>query len=628
MRQATILAFLFLIFIANFSRAQTPNGTIDINGPDTVCTGSSGFMTLLNASSSPAFWQVTTNGGINWSTINNSNTVNSFFMAANDLCYRAVLVNGDTSAITCLVVDDSSSAGSVAGGAEFCSLANGTLLANATVGNSLGWFSSINNGLTFLPVGNISTTHNFTNLSQSTVFAFLVKNGVCPIDTAFDTVFVSPLSNSGLLIGTDTVCSSGNQGLLQLTNFTGEILSWQESNNGGISWLNIANTNDSLSYQNLSQVTSYQVIVQSGTCPPDTSNEISITVDSAPASGQISGGGYFCGPPASGVLSLGSFTGNPVWLQSSNNGVTWSPSACVGSSCNFSGVTGTQLYQVMFSSILGACPAVYSAIDTIQHSPASVSGTITASNDTICAQSGSVVFNLNGQTGATIIWQASIDDGVTWTNLSQFTGNTAFLTGLPSDVVVRAVVQNNQCPNDTTNFQEIVVTPSPTVNILTSDTTVNQGDSLLVIANGTGSPVWYPLSGVSNATSFVTSILPSSSGYYFINVSNVSGCSTTDSIFITVNITQQQGFISNAITPNGDGVNDEFFVEGILLNDKNKLSIFNEYGQLVFYASPYKNDWKGIFNSSRLPDGTYYYVLEYTDDKKIVKGFITLLSQK
>jgi gliding motility-associated-like protein len=172
-----------------------------------------------------------------------------------------------------------------------------------------------------------------------------------------------------------------------------------------------------------------------------------------------------------------------------------------------------------------------------------------------------------------------------------------------------------------------VVTSAPTVTILSNDTTINSGEIVNVIANGSGTPIWSPATGVSNPTSFSTVIQPNESGYYTITVSDVSGCMGMDSILITVKDPVSDLFISNAITPNNDGFNDEFVVEGIIDNQKNTLKIFNEYGHLVFSASPYKNDWKGTYNNSRLPDGTYFYVLEFTDLKKVFKGSITLMSQ-
>ncbi|RAV27452.1 hypothetical protein DN748_18625 [Sinomicrobium soli] len=74
--------------------------------------------------------------------------------------------------------------------------------------------------------------------------------------------------------------------------------------------------------------------------------------------------------------------------------------------------------------------------------------------------------------------------------------------------------------------------------------------------------------------------------------------------------------VYNEFSPNGDGFNDTFVIDGIQLYPNNTLEVYNRYGNLVFRTSGYDNDWEGIANKSgaimekdRLPGGTYYYVL-------------------
>lgn len=74
--------------------------------------------------------------------------------------------------------------------------------------------------------------------------------------------------------------------------------------------------------------------------------------------------------------------------------------------------------------------------------------------------------------------------------------------------------------------------------------------------------------------------------------------------------------IPNIFTPNGDGINDYFEIgygdDGKPINDlsvyflSNKLTVFNRWGRIVYESNDYKNDWDG----GKLPDGTYFYVLE------------------
>ena len=71
-------------------------------------------------------------------------------------------------------------------------------------------------------------------------------------------------------------------------------------------------------------------------------------------------------------------------------------------------------------------------------------------------------------------------------------------------------------------------------------------------------------------------------------------------------------FRSPVITPNGDGYND--FLDIYCLDDypKNKLDIFNRYGQLVFTKENYVNrSWMPIdANGNPLPEGGYFYIIE------------------
>ncbi len=86
--------------------------------------------------------------------------------------------------------------------------------------------------------------------------------------------------------------------------------------------------------------------------------------------------------------------------------------------------------------------------------------------------------------------------------------------------------------------------------------------------------------------------------------------------------------IPNAISPNGDGVNDYFIVPDLESNPdlKNELIVFDRFGQVVYTASPYRNDWDGIFENTLgpLPEGTYFYTLEIENNPRKLSGFIEL----
>lgn len=81
----------------------------------------------------------------------------------------------------------------------------------------------------------------------------------------------------------------------------------------------------------------------------------------------------------------------------------------------------------------------------------------------------------------------------------------------------------------------------------------------------------------------------------------------------------------NVITPNGDGKNDTYVIDGLELYPENYLRIFNRWGNEVFHSNgSYKNDWNGY----GLKEGTYYYLLKVKEPNGTMsfsKGFITLL---
>lgn len=84
--------------------------------------------------------------------------------------------------------------------------------------------------------------------------------------------------------------------------------------------------------------------------------------------------------------------------------------------------------------------------------------------------------------------------------------------------------------------------------------------------------------------------------------------------------------VFDVITPNGDGDNETFIIEGIELFE-NTLKIFNRWGVLVYETINYQNDWTGTSNgrvtiaqNKNLPAGTYFYVLELTASGKQQAG--------
>ncbi|MBP9068907.1 MAG: gliding motility-associated C-terminal domain-containing protein [Bacteroidia bacterium] len=147
---------------------------------------------------------------------------------------------------------------------------------------------------------------------------------------------------------------------------------------------------------------------------------------------------------------------------------------------------------------------------------------------------------------------------------------------------------------------------------------------------GAGAYSWTFTPGSTSTSTNPTNIFTTPGTYTVVLVSTNGICSDTHTLEIKV--TGGLGPIPGIFTPNGDGKNDPFYIPGLDAYPKNKLQIFNRWGNMIYEAAPYKNDWDGTPNKSsmgkgKLPVGAYFYILDLGDEKEpepIRKGFVQL----
>ncbi len=90
--------------------------------------------------------------------------------------------------------------------------------------------------------------------------------------------------------------------------------------------------------------------------------------------------------------------------------------------------------------------------------------------------------------------------------------------------------------------------------------------------------------------------------------------------------------VPGGLSPNADGFNDFFYIENLEYFPENELVVFNRWGDVVYEASPYQNDWNGQVNGSmiltgdKVSDGTYFYILKLSpdDENEPFKGSLEL----
>ena len=100
------------------------------------------------------------------------------------------------------------------------------------------------------------------------------------------------------------------------------------------------------------------------------------------------------------------------------------------------------------------------------------------------------------------------------------------------------------------------------------------------------------------------------SGEYEYTSVNMYGCESTT--YLSLEVFYDNVFIPNAFTPDNDGVNDSFFVEGVQL-DWFRLVVYNRWGEQLFYTEDQNQVWDGTYNGGYhlCQDGVYAWRVSY-----------------
>lgn len=165
---------------------------------------------------------------------------------------------------------------------------------------------------------------------------------------------------------------------------------------------------------------------------------------------------------------------------------------------------------------------------------------------------------------------------------------------------------------------------SPPIVSAGSDQTILQGTSTMLYASGAVNYYWTPTDPLTNQNSANPVAEPSATDTFCVQGVDGNGCSNTDCMMIIV-IPSDTIIIYNAFSPNGDGINEVFYVSNIGQYPDNKLEVFSRTGKMVYQASPYNNLWNGKIDGTDLPAATYYYVFYPGNGKEKVNGSVTII---
>jgi gliding motility-associated-like protein len=359
-----------------------------------------------------------------------------------------------------IVVLENSVGGSLSGPAAVCSDSSGTLSLSDFIGEVIRWESStdgFNTDVTVVANGGESFT--FGNLTETTSYRAAVRNGDCnEAYSSVHTVHVSPASKGGTLAGSTEVCADVNSGELSLSDYTGDIVSWESSTDDFATVTSIAHTSAILTYSNLSQTTSYRVVVQSGACSYAYSTVATITVSSI-AGGSLSGAQTVCAGENSGELQLSSWQGDILrWESSADGFATVTTIAHTTELYPFQNLQETTRFRAVVGNAV--CGETFSSEVEVAVDQQPVGGELTPATTAVCAGSNEGLLSLQNYSGEIVRWETSVDGFATFETLAHTAAEYQF-TNLAQTTSYRVILINGVCGEVSSVISTVQVDQQP-----------------------------------------------------------------------------------------------------------------------------------------------------------------------
>lgn len=313
-------------------------------------------------------------------------------------------------------------------------------------------------------------------------------------------------------------------------------------------------------------------------------------------------------------------------IASGANSYSWSGPNGFGSTSNPINVSNVTIlnegYYVVQGTDGSGCVGVDSMMIDVLDLP-TLTLTADQASATYC---NSTIATINGSGASTYQWTgpngySSTSTNAIILNLSAASQGYYVLSGTDSEGCISS-----------DSIYLTVITDVPVA--MTPDTMVCPGETIALWGEGGNSFTWSGPLGFSSSDqnpTVTTDAAFDHTGQYYLTVVDDNGCIGTASSFIEVSNSGDCLFIPNLVTPNKDFHNDYWEIYGIEKYEDAEVEIYNRWGNLVYSASPYNNDWDGrvnegavvVGNEGKVPVGTYFYIIRLNDgDKPPYKGYV------
>jgi gliding motility-associated-like protein len=388
-------------------------------------------------------------------------------------------------------------------------------------------------------------------------------------------------------------------------------------------WSPGGTTNDSLTVS-LSTTTNYSVIASNGACSDTAYATVTINPTPTLSISSPSTQTACAGTNVTGI-NFTSSTGAVVGWSNSNTNIGLVSNG-TGNIAGYTapGVTSQQsgVITVAAANPVTSCASVPQTFTiTINPSP-NLSGTASV-DSALCGKPNGAVKNLTASGGTsplTYQWYLS--------SVPVPGATSANLTGVPIGVYSLIVTDASGCSVTSFTYS---VPGSPAVAAAFSANTYHGTASLNVtFTNGsTGASAYSWNFGTGSLSSAQNPTFTYNTGGTYQVILTASHGTCSDTAMRTIIVDQPiEVTVPNIFSPNGDNINDEFFIVTSGVTELN-CEIFNRWGQKVFTLSSPTQKWDGkLNNGNTATEGTYYYMLNaksYDGKQHILQGPITLV---
>lgn len=221
------------------------------------------------------------------------------------------------------------------------------------------------------------------------------------------------------------------------------------------------------------------------------------------------------------------------------------------------------------------------------------------------------------------------------TSSTETTFQRCFFNDHPTDDFaydVRLVVVNDLGCRDTltlANYIEVYHNPQAFFSVTPTVTNMYYPNFVMLNQSVGASEYLWDLADGSTSTEVNLLHTYADTGTYAISLTAITTMGCTDTYTIPVVVKPIVNlYVPNAFTPDGDGLNDQFFFTGFGILEKDlEFFIHDRWGQVVFETNQFKA-WDGTSNGKQCPVGVYAYSIRYKDSaggSHFKQGHVTLV---